>query len=90
MSFITYSQGTVLRGILRALCAYVIQTLKRLTNTVAQLKGKLAKSVETCTHLVTDKVHRTVKLLSAIGTLLARSFVSASTTACGALAIGWP
>ena len=34
---------------------------------VKQLKGKIATSVEKCTHLVTDKVRRTVKFLSAIG-----------------------
>jgi hypothetical protein len=41
--------------------------LKRMSSTVAHLKGKIAKTVPDCTHLVTDKVHRTVKLLSAIG-----------------------
>lgn len=34
---------------------------------VLQLGGALAKSPKDCTHLVTNKIQRTVKLLSAFG-----------------------
>jgi len=34
---------------------------------VLSLKGNVSQKVEDCTHLVTDKVHRTVKFLAALG-----------------------
>ena len=44
-----------------------ISTPGKYEKIVTSLNGKIAKSVKQCTHLVTDKVRRTVKFLTAIG-----------------------